>query len=83
MGKFTDFDLDLNFEKGKNGEMSNYTKTWFHDTKWECIEKSIEYCTNITKWEYCSVSCDCSPSASDMTACAAHAKEKQNTMMRC
>lgn len=86
MGKFTDFDLDLNVEKDANTSKSN-SRTSLPDTKWQCaVTISKMVCTKITKWPKCGVaSIDCSPS--DMTACdacyGARNEEDGNGMQRC
>jgi hypothetical protein len=82
MGKFTDFDLDLNVEKDTNTSKNN-RGTSLPNTWWDCVTLSLAYCT---KWPGCTgASCACSPS--DMTACdacyGARNEDDGNGMQRC
>ena len=83
MGKFTDFDLDLNVEKDANEFKSDSGLAF---TALPCAKFSLDYCTYFTKWPGCTgASCACSPS--DMTACdacyGARNEEDGNGMQRC
>ena len=86
MGKFTDFDLDLNVEKDTNTFKTNNGDR-VPDTIVDCtIIISEIFCTKITKWPKCGIATN-GCSASDMTDCdacrGARNEDDGNSMLRC